>query len=162
MSIIPFCYHYNPAFLLFSSNLFPPVLSSYLLSLCNMVWLLLTYLIILLLSPQVFVSSFLSYPLYFHFHLLFSLSKGIFHHFVLLPAPFIFSPNKEPALWLYVHECLLSFTFLFYCLPLFYFYLLSSYTNNLNNICKHMLIYLFCTLKNIYGNDIHGAIHLTF
>lgn len=31
-----------------------------------------------------------------------------------------FSPNKKPTLWLYIHENLLSFTFLFYCPPLFF------------------------------------------
>lgn len=140
MSDIHLCYHCDRDFLLFISNLFSPDLLPFLLYLRNMIWLVLSKPIILFLPPQVFVSSFLSYLLYFPFP--FSLSKGIFHHFVLLPAPFIFSPDKKPILWLYIHDSLLSLTLLSYCSPLL-LYLVSSYTNYLNNICKHMLIYLF-------------------
>lgn len=128
-----------------------------------MVWLLLTYPAILLLSPQVFL-SFLSYPLYSHFHLLFSLSKRIFHHFVLLPAPFIFSSNKElSGSTSMIVFCHLPFSSITCC---YFFYFLSSCTNNLNNMLiwkifmarKSMvpfISYLQCTRLHIFLSLIH-------
>lgn len=153
MSNFIFCYHCIPAldyfvltYVLLSYHLFFPF--SY-----NMSWLLLAHPIILLLSPQIFVLSFFFYSSYFHFYLLFSLSKGISHHLIPLPAFFLI---KDPLFWLYIHQSFVTCISLLPPNDVFFFFL---FFYHLINICKCMMIYFLLFEKQWYS---WTSIYLTY